>query len=175
MSGYLTFDIGGHELAAPLAEVREVVRIERLDSLPGLEAPVTGIMHLRGTPLPVCDLRGLAQRGTAGDVVVLATADGMLTGVAVDRVVAVVNSDVLTADVEASVPIGLPSYVVGVLRHAERPETPVFLVAMNSLVERLSTPAAVVPTVESAIEPAVERAVESAVKPAVEPAVPAPA
>ena len=68
MSGYLIFDIGGHELAAPLAEVREVVRIEGLESLPGLEAPVTGIMHLRGTPLPVCDLRAAAQRGTAGDV-----------------------------------------------------------------------------------------------------------
>ena len=141
MSGYLTFDIGGHELAAPLAEVREVVRIEALESLLGLEPPVTGIMHLRGTPLPVCDLRGLAQRGSAGDVVVLATAGGGLMGVAVDRVAAVVNGDVLTADVDAAVPAGLPPYVVGVLRHADRPESPVFLVAMSSLVAKLAVPA----------------------------------
>ena len=143
MSGYLTFDIGGHELAAPLAEVREVVRIERLESLPGLQPPVTGIMHLRGTPLPVCDLRGTAERGTAGDVVVLATADGGLMGVAVDRVVAVVGSDVLAADTDAEVPLGLPAYVVGVLRHSDRPESPIFLVAMNSLVDRLAVPAPV--------------------------------
>ena len=64
MSGYLIFDIGGHELAAPLAEVREVIRVDRLDSLPGLEPPVTGLMQLRGSPLPVCDLRSRPTRHT---------------------------------------------------------------------------------------------------------------
>ena len=147
MSGYLIFDIGGHELAAPLAEVREVVRIDRLDVLPGLEPPVTGLMQLRGSPLPVADLRrnradadsAETGDGAAGDVVLLAMADGSLLGVAVDTVVAVVSHDALVAEDGASVPTGFPSYVVGVLRRVDRPDEPVFLVAMNRLVDSLVT------------------------------------
>jgi chemotaxis signal transduction protein len=147
MSGYLVFDIGGHELAAPLTEVREVVRIDRLDPMPGLEPPVTGLMHLRGRPLPVCDLRrGDGVRtatepgtaGTAGDVVLLGLADGSLLGVAVDRVLAVVGADVLVPVDEADVPTGFPPYVVGVMRRAERPSSTVFLVAMGRLVDALA-------------------------------------
>lgn len=138
MSGYLTFEIGGNELAAPLAEVREVVRVDRLEALPALEPPVTGIMHLRGTPLPVCDLRGADAAGTAGDVVVLATEGGELMGVAVDRVAAVVGTDVLVEDTEADVPLGVPDYVVGLLRRVDQDGDPVFLVAMTSLVARLA-------------------------------------
>jgi chemotaxis signal transduction protein len=93
-------------------------------------------MHLRGSPLPVCDLRTGAGEG-AGDVVLMAMADGSLLGVAVDNVVAVVSRDALTEDDEGVVPTGLPLYVVGVLRRADRPEEPVFLVAMSRLVESL--------------------------------------
>ena len=147
MSGYLIFDIGGHELAAPLAEVREVVRIDRLDVLPGLEPPVTGLMQLRGSPLPVADLRrnraahdaSETADGAAGDVVLLAMADGSLLGVAVDSVVAVVSQDALIADDAGTVPTGFPSYVVGVLRRVERPDDAVFLVAMSRLVDSLVT------------------------------------
>jgi purine-binding chemotaxis protein CheW len=140
MSGYLIFDIGGHELAAPLAEVREVVRVDRLDSLPGLEPPITGLMQLRGSPLPVADLRRAeVSANEAGDVVLLAMADGSLLGVAVDNVVAVVSGDALVADESGVVPTGFPSYVVGVLRRVDRPDDPVFLVAMSRLVDTLVT------------------------------------
>lgn len=141
MSGYLIFDLAGHELAAPLAEVREVIRVERLDSLPGLEPPVTGLMQLRGSPLPVCDLRTTAGAELvghgAGDVVLLSRDDGSLLGVAVDSVVAVVAQDALVADGDGTVPTGLPGYVVGVLRRADRPDDAVFLVAMSRLVDSL--------------------------------------
>lgn len=147
MSGYLVFDIGGHELAAPLTEVREVVRIDRLDVLPGLEPPITGLMQLRGSPLPVADLRRNRAHavtdgdaaGSAGDVVLLAMADGSLLGIAVDAVVAVVAHDALLDD-GGSVPSGFPSYVVGVLRRVDRPDDTVFLVAMSRLVDSLVTP-----------------------------------
>ena len=137
MSGYLIFDIGGHELAAPLAEVREVVRVDRLDVLPGLEPPITGLMQLRGKPLPVADLRRSGASAEAGDVVLLSMDDGSLLGVAVDNVVAVVAADALVADESGTVPTGFPAYVVGVLRRADRPDEPVFLVAMNRLVNSL--------------------------------------
>ena len=146
MSGYLIFDIGGHELAAPLAEVREIVRVDRLDAMPGLEAPVTGVMQLRGSPLPVCDLRRSdgartattpGSAGTAGDVVVLALPGGSLLGVAVDNVIAVVGPDTLVASGDGAVPTGFPPYVVGVMHPADRPDATVFLVAMSRLVDAL--------------------------------------
>ena len=144
MSGYLIFDLGGHELAAPLTEVREVVRIDRLETLPGMAAPVTGLMQLRGSPLPVCDLRtsaasasGAGGTGAVGDVVLLGLPDGGLLGVAVDRVVAVVSQDALVPVQGGTVPTGLPGYVVGVLKHASRTDDAVFLVAMSRLVESL--------------------------------------
>jgi len=151
MSGYLIFDIGGHELAAPLAEVREVVRIDRLDVLPGLEPPITGLMQLRGSPLPVADLRRNRADadsedtgiGLAGDVVLLAMADGSLLGVAVDSVVAVVAQDALVTD-GGAVPAGFPNYVVGVLRRVDRPDDAVFLVAMSKLVDSLNVAPALV-------------------------------
>jgi len=138
MSGYLVFEIGGHELAAPLAEVREVVRVARLDALPGLEPPVTGLMQLRGSPVPVADLRrGERSAEEVGDVVLLAMPDGSLLGVAVERVIAVVPGDALVADEAGVVPSGFPSYVTGVLRRVERPEETVFLVTMSKLVSAL--------------------------------------
>jgi chemotaxis signal transduction protein len=144
MSGYLIFDLGGRELAAPLAEVREVVRIDRLESLPGLEPPVTGLMQLRGSPLPVCDLRlptASAAVGTdgsgGGDIVLLALPEVGLLGVAVDRVIAVVAHEALVAVEGGAVPIGMPSYLVGLLRHADRADDAVFLVAMDKLVASL--------------------------------------
>jgi chemotaxis signal transduction protein len=88
----VTFRVGGRDLAGPLDEVREVVRAAGVESMAGTRAPVNGVLVLRGSPLPVVDLRtdaGRAAEGRNGDVLVLlADATGEL-GVAVDRVLAV--------------------------------------------------------------------------------------
>jgi hypothetical protein len=51
-TGYVTFDLGGRELAGSLDEVREVVRATGIEPLTGGRAPVTALLDLRGTPLP---------------------------------------------------------------------------------------------------------------------------
>jgi purine-binding chemotaxis protein CheW len=133
MIGYITFRLGDRELVCRLDEVREVVRLSGLDVLPGMTAPMSGLLELRGNPLPVVDLRtGDAETlATArGDVLVLATgADAM--GVVVDQVTAVHHE----ADLEPTGedrPNGLPHYVVEVLR---RPGTtsPLLLVDLRRL------------------------------------------
>ena len=58
MSGYLTFVMGGRDLAAPLDQVREIIRAVGVQPLRGVRAPVTGLIELRGDPLPLVDLRG---------------------------------------------------------------------------------------------------------------------
>lgn len=113
-SGLVTFVLGDRDYATPLSSVREVVRLEGLADLPGMTPPLAGVLDLRGTALPVLDLRLGAAPGDRGDVLVLEGDDGEFMGVAVDRVRAVVSQDELSdAGVAGQ---ELPSYVVQILR-----------------------------------------------------------
>ena len=131
MSGYITFRMGARELAAPLEQVREVVRAVGVQSLVGVRAPVTGLLELRGDPLPVVDLRSLPDDDDLGDVLVLVGDDDGPLGLAVDQVVEVTGADSLVVD-EAPRPLGLPPYVLEVMRAADDGR-PVFLVHLRAL------------------------------------------
>jgi len=128
MIGYITFRLGDRQLACRLDEVREVVRLDGLDVLPGMTPPISGLLELRGNPLPVVDLR-VAGTGTRdvsasasdtgasarGDVLVMASGIDAL-GAIVDQVIAIHDADELVSSGER--PSGLPGYVIDVLRHA---------------------------------------------------------
>lgn len=133
-SGLVTFVLGDREYATPLSSVREVVRLEGLADLPGMTPPLAGVLDLRGTALPVLDLRQGAGAETRGDVLVLESSsqdgDESFVGVAVDKVQAVVDDSELSGDGAAS--DELPAYVVQVLRGARGP---VFLVDLRRMVE----------------------------------------
>jgi purine-binding chemotaxis protein CheW len=121
MTGLVTFRLGEREYATPLSAVREVVRLEGLEDMPGMTPPLAGVLDLRGTALPVLDLRTGVVPGARGDVLVLerpegGLVDGSTVGVAVDQVRAVVAAGEL-APAGASPDHGvLPAYVVEVLR-----------------------------------------------------------
>jgi purine-binding chemotaxis protein CheW len=147
MSGMVTFRLGQREYATPLADVREVVRLEGLADLPGMAPPLAGVLDLRGTALPVLDLRVGAQPGARGDVLVLerersdgseGLVDGSTVGVAVDQVRAVVSAgDLLPAGASPDQGV-LPSYVVEVLRGSDGV---VFLVDLVRMVDSARVPA----------------------------------
>jgi purine-binding chemotaxis protein CheW len=113
MIGYITFRLGDRQLACRLDEVREVVRLEGLDVLPGMTPPITGLLELRGNPLPVVDLR-VGGTDTRGDVLVMASGIDAL-GAIVDQVTAVHDEDELVSVGERA--SGLPDYVIDVVRH----------------------------------------------------------
>lgn len=128
-SQLVMFVLGEREYATPLSVVREVVRLEGLADLPGMTPPLAGVLDLRGSALPVLDLRSARGTDARGDVLVMEGAEA-LVGVAVDRVSAVVDADELgqgggTGD-------ELPSYVRDVLRGKTGP---VFLVDLPAMVE----------------------------------------
>ncbi len=134
MSGYLTVAVGGRELAAPLDQVREVVRAVGIETLPGARAPITGLVQLRGEPLPVVDLRTAPYPGGTGDLVVLVGRPGAgeagALALAVDRVIAVMAAtDYEPSD--AAVPPGLPGYVTALLRPAGAPDAPQTVFAVD--------------------------------------------
>ena len=132
MSGYVTFLMAGRELAGRLTDVREVVRAIGVASLAGARAPVTGLLTLRGTPVPVVDLRTAADPGDTGDVLVLSAEDDGILGVAVDQVLAVLGpDDLLPLAAGEPRPTGLPPYVLEVRR--DPAGQPVFVVALRAL------------------------------------------
>ena len=129
MKGFVTFRLGDREFATALDEVREVVRLHGLTVLPGMEAPMAGVIELRGVPLPVMDLRSGDE---TGDVLVLADDAGTAIGVAVDSVTAVRPVDQLTTTADSTV--GLPAYVVEVLRDATT-DAPIMRVDLRRMLE----------------------------------------
>lgn len=132
-SGLVTFVLGEREYATPLSSVREVVRLEGLADLPGMEPPLAGVLDLRGAALPVLDLRR-GDPSARGDVLVLENDDLTLVGVAVDRVRAVVDEGALAPG--GATGDELPSYVLEVLRGAHGP---VFLVDLQRMVDAART------------------------------------
>ena len=126
MSDYVTFRLGGRDFATRIELVREVVRLTELLTLPGMVPPLAGVLDLRGTSLPVVDVR--AVPGMPGDVLVLS--DGETTyGFVCDAVSAVVGSESLVAE-EGRARDALPPYVEQVLRGSAGP---VFLVDVRRL------------------------------------------
>jgi len=128
MSGWVLFRMAERDLAARLEEIREVVRGRGVEQLTGTRAPVTGVLVLRGTHLPVVDLR--SSEAGHGDVLVLAAHGATALGLAVDRVLAVLPAESLKLD-DDELPEGLPSYVRGVLRGPDG--APVLLVTLRVL------------------------------------------
>jgi purine-binding chemotaxis protein CheW len=134
MSDYVTFRLDGRDFATRIELVREVVRLSELVTLPGMAAPLAGVLDLRGTSLPVVDVRG-AGHGGPGDVLVLH--DGERTyGFVCDAVAAVVGSETLVPE-ESGVGSSMPAYVEGVLRGDAGP---VFLVDVRRMTGSVELP-----------------------------------
>jgi purine-binding chemotaxis protein CheW len=133
-AGLVTFVLGDRDYATPLSSIREVVRLEGLADLPGMTPPLAGVLDLRGSALPVLDLRFGVEAGARGDVLVLEGEDGQLVGVAVDKVRAVVDDSELSDAGDAGQE--LPTYVVQILRGASGT---VFLVDLPMMVDAART------------------------------------
>lgn len=54
---HLTFELDGQVYGVPLARVREIVRVQKTTPVPGMPEHVLGVMNLRGTIVPVVDVR----------------------------------------------------------------------------------------------------------------------
>jgi purine-binding chemotaxis protein CheW len=140
MPGYVTFRLDQQAYALRLDEVREIVRLDGLERLPGTQPPMAGMIVVRGEPLPVLDVRKLdrttGEPAETGDVLVMGR-DGDQLGMAVDEVLGVLSADDLPASAEPT-PKSLPAYVVAVHRFEGKP---VLLVDLPRLLEQPVVPA----------------------------------
>lgn len=127
MSDYVTFTIGRRAFATRLGDVREVVRLGPLVRLPGMKAPVAGIIDLRGMSLPVVDVRPIDPGG--GDVLVVHGGGEPEFGFVCDAVTSVATAEALPHEA-GTLSTSLPDYVDAVLRS---PEGAVFLVDLRRM------------------------------------------
>ncbi len=94
---YISFRIGGEEYAIDIMAVREIKGWTETTSLPNQPQYILGVMNLRGTIVPVFDLRcrfgmGLTEASRSHVVIIVAVLD-RIVGLLVDAV-----SDILTID-----------------------------------------------------------------------------
>lgn len=99
---YLTFQVGEEQYAVPVANVTEIVRLQRSFGIPDVPSFIRGVINLRGKVIPLLDVRarfGL-ERTDLNDltVVVVLEVGDTATGLIVDAVSEV--TEILPANVE---------------------------------------------------------------------------
>jgi len=99
---FLTFRLGSEEYAIEILQVQEIRRYEAPTAIVNAPAFIKGVINLRGTIVPIVDLR-LKFRGEAKydefTVVIILSVAGRVLGVVVDAV-----SDVTTLSSEQILP-----------------------------------------------------------------------
>jgi len=116
----VAFTLGSELFTAPIERVREIVRVNQLTRIPQAPPHVRGVQNLRGTVLPVLEIRtrvGMAPAEiTAASRLVVAEAQGRLVGLLVDSVLRVARVPRATiSPPPPEVHSQLSAYVIGVV------------------------------------------------------------
>ena len=93
-SQFVTFHLGGECFAFPMESVLEIIRVPSTVSVPLTPTALVGLANLRGTVLPVVDLRrtlALTDRSYDDATRVVVVDCGQPVGLVVDRVARVMN------------------------------------------------------------------------------------
>ena len=98
MAEFLTYRLGGEEYAVEILKVQEIRRYESPTAIANAPAFLRGVINLRGTIVPIVDLRVKFDKEAKCDeftVVIILSMAGRVTGIVVDAV-----SDVLALAAE---------------------------------------------------------------------------
>lgn len=94
---YVTFYLENEEYGLPILAVREIIGMVLITPVPQTPSYVRGVINLRGTVIPVIDLRmrfGMKQADSSREnCIIVVRAHGNDTGIVVDRMSEVVNID----------------------------------------------------------------------------------
>ena len=93
----LAFWVADEEYALPIVEIQEIIKLPVITEVPRTPSAVMGIISLRGTIVPVLDLRQVlrldARVETRQSRILVLRANGDPVGLLVDRVTSVVRLD----------------------------------------------------------------------------------
>jgi purine-binding chemotaxis protein CheW len=122
---YLVFELGGEEFGIQVLQVREIMGIQSITSVPQTPPHVKGVINLRGKVIPVADLRlrfGLAEskytQRTCIIVVQVRLGSGTTqVGIVVDGVAEVVNFTAAEIEDTPEFGQGIPTpYLLGMAK-----------------------------------------------------------
>jgi len=98
-SQYVTFMLGGETYGIPILKLNEIIAYQALTIIPNVPSFVKGVLNLRGTVVPVIDLRERfhmeAKVYDQTTVIMILDVSGRILGLVVDSV-----SDVVTINAE---------------------------------------------------------------------------
>jgi purine-binding chemotaxis protein CheW len=123
---FLTFVIGSEDYAVPLASVQEIIGVQRVTHVPGVAPHLCGVINLRGTVVPVIDVRvrfGMDTRDTdERTCIVVVQVCETSVGLLVDTVSEVVDvkPSVIESAPRASTHEGGEPMIRGLVRIADR-------------------------------------------------------
>lgn len=109
---YLTFSLGNEEYGIPILQVREIIGMMEITSVPRTPEFIKGVINLRGKIIPIMDLRAkfsmesidYTERTCIIVVEILVNQTTRQMGIVVDMVSEVVNID--EQDIEAALDYG---------------------------------------------------------------------
>jgi purine-binding chemotaxis protein CheW len=116
---FLTFFLAGEEYGLEILKVHEIIGMMPITSVPRTPKFVRGVINLRGKVIPIVDLRlklaMLATEQTEETCIIVVQADGLETGIVVDKVSEVL--DIGGTDIEDAPTFGTDvnsDYILGI-------------------------------------------------------------
>ncbi|HOP41395.1 MAG TPA: chemotaxis protein CheW, partial [Geobacteraceae bacterium] len=122
---YLRFRVADEEYGLSLLEIREIIKPRDVTEVPGMPEYVAGIISLRGTIIPIFDLRlrlGLAANEQVGQerIIIARNHEGSV-GLFVDEVFQVITLSMSAIEKAPTVLEGIDrEFVTGLGRHGQR-------------------------------------------------------
>jgi purine-binding chemotaxis protein CheW len=118
------FRLAGQELAVPIAQVQEVIRIMPLTRLPAAPAYIAGMTNLRGRLAPMVDLAKIMDfSGPCGEnkFIIVCRCRGMLVGLLVEAIAAMHQAAGQDIEWGVEARVGVASdLVLGLLKVGEK-------------------------------------------------------
>lgn len=121
----VTFSIGEEEFGVNILKVKEINRAMEITKVPRAPAFVEGVINLRGTVIPIIDLRKrfglLAKQADKDTRIIVIEINGIIVGFVVDAVSEVLRIPAGTVEPPPPVVAGVESdYISGVGKLRER-------------------------------------------------------
>jgi len=123
MKQFIGFQLHGCEYAIPIMKVREIITMPEITILPDSPGYLTGITNLRGSVIPVVNIKQLMhipENGTVSPKVIVISCGRTTFGILVDGITGVVSIDEATIEAPETMPHGRADQVKGVAKIGAR-------------------------------------------------------
>lgn len=121
----LLCQLAGEQYAIPMHHMREVLRWRMPTPIPGTPPTILGVIHHRGTVLPIVDVRpllGLVPAGPSRASRIVSVEHGdVQAGIISDGVSDIVAIDERTIETPSALPSMQAQYLRGIVYHDDRP------------------------------------------------------